>query len=181
MRSYHPRCPDMHLWQLIPWVWAGFSLGEGAVADFACDVVQQTQAVWKGEVRQAECEAMSTAFLRELNRIRRKRGLPRLRRDEALELRLTVPHNEWQRRRGDISHGRGAMSLSRRSHRAGFGNCALGECVASSSYDAPNFVSQYRGSPPHWEILMDRNFRFIAVSTLYDPESDTYYSAVNLR
>jgi len=29
--------------------------------------------------------------------------------------------------------------------------------------------------------LMDRDFRFIAVSTLYDAGSDTYYSAVNLR
>ena len=173
----------MHLWLLFPWVgaWAGFGIGFGNVAGYTGDGVPLTHCNGKGEVRQAECEAMSAAFFRELNQIRNGKGLKRLRRDEVMERRLTVPHNEWQRRRGDISHGRGTMSMSRRSKRAGFGKYALGECVASSSYDAPNFVSQYRGSPPHWALLMDRDFLFIAVSTLYDAGSGTYYSAVNLR
>ena len=124
---------------------------------------------------------MSDAFVRDLNRIRRRRGLPIFRKDEVMLRRLTEPHNRWQVRRGDISHGRGANTMSRRADRAGFGRSAMGECVAMSTYDQPDFVDQYRGSPPHWRILMDRHFTVIAVSTLYDPATGAYYSAVNVR
>ena len=96
----------MHLWLLFPWVgaWAGFGIGFGNVAGYTGDGVPFTHCNWKGEVRQAECEAMSAAFFRELNQIRNGKGLKRL-----------------------------------------------------------------------------RDFLFIAVSTLYDAGSGTYYSAVNLR
>lgn len=127
------------------------------------------------------CRAMSEAFIRDLNSIRRRKGLGELKEDPVMLALLTEPHNRWQLQRGDISHGHGARSMSRRADRAGFGRFAIGECVAMRSFDRPDFVAQYRGSPPHWKLLTDVDFRFIAVSTLYDPGSDTYYSAVNLR
>lgn len=129
------------------------------------------------------CWEMEKRFVKQLNEIRRSRGLGQFEYDHDMHALLTLPHNEWQVARGAISHGTGYNSFSNRTDRAGIG--WAGECCASNhtaDFGEPSkFLAQYKGSPPHWAILMDPGYVYIATSIIYDPEKDKFYSVVNVR
>lgn len=129
------------------------------------------------------CFEMEKRFVETLNEWRRNRGIHELEYDYDMDSLLTTPWNESQVRAGKISHGEGYNSLRNRSNRVGIRGC--GECCASNYRhdrgDVSEFFIQYKGSPPHWKILTDDEYNYIAVSVLYDQETNRYYSVVNVR
>ena len=129
------------------------------------------------------CWEMEKRFVNTLNEWRVNHGLNELEYDDDMESLLTVPWNEKQVQMGKISHGEGDNSFTSRSDWAGINTC--GECCASNHRsDVDNesqFFKQYQKSPPHWEILTDSKYNYISVSVLYDQETNTYYSVVNVR
>ena len=129
------------------------------------------------------CWEMEKRFVNTLNEWRRKHGIHELKYDYDMESLLTVPWNESQVRKGEISHGEGSASLRNRSNRVGIGG--VGECVAynyrSDMGEVSQFFIQYKNSKPHWKILTGTDYHYISVSVLYDQEKNRYYSTVNVR
>jgi len=129
------------------------------------------------------CWEMEKRFVNTLNEWRRNHGRNELEYDYDMQSLLTVPWNESQVQSGKISHGEGYNSLKNRSNRVGIRGC--GECCAfnhrSDIGEVSQFFIQYKESPPHWSILTDMDFNYIAVSVLYDQETNRYYSVVNVR
>ena len=129
------------------------------------------------------CWEMEKRFVNTLNEWRVNHGLNELEYDDDMESLLTVPWNEKQVQMGKIGHGEGNNSFTNRSDWAGINTC--GECCASNHRSDVNnesqFFKQYQKSPPHWEILTDSKYNYISVSVLYDQETSTYYSVVNVR
>ena len=129
------------------------------------------------------CWEMEKRFVNTLNEWRRNHGIHELKYDYDMESLLTVPWNESQVRKGEISHGEGSTSLRNRSNRVGIGG--VGECVAYNYRfdmgEVSQFFIQYNKSKPHWEILTSTDFHYISVSVLYDQEKNRYYSTVNVR
>ena len=129
------------------------------------------------------CLEMEKRFVNTLNEWRRNHGINELEYDYDMESLLTVPWNESQLQKGEISHGEGSTSLKYRSNRVGIRG--VGECVAynyrSDVGDISQFFNQYKNSAPHWSILTDPRMSFISVSVLYDQEKNRYYSTVNVR
>ena len=129
------------------------------------------------------CWEMEKRFVNTLNEWRRNHGLNELEYDYDMQSLLTVPWNESQVQAGKISHGEGYNSFKNRSNRAGIRGC--GECCAynyrSDMGEISQFFIQYKNSSPHWKILTDDDYNYIAVSVLYDQETNRYYSVVNVR
>ena len=129
------------------------------------------------------CWEMEKRFVNTLNEWRREHGLNELEYDYDMESLLTVPWNESQVQKGEISHGEDSTSLKNRSNRVGIGGC--GECCAynhrSDVNEVSQFFLQYKNSPPHWKILTDPRMNFISASVIYDQETNRYYSVVNVR
>jgi uncharacterized protein YkwD len=129
------------------------------------------------------CWEMEKRFVNTLNEWRRNHGLNELEYDYDMQSLLTVPWNESQVQAGKISHGEGYNSLRNRSNRVGIRGC--GECCAfnyrSDIGEVSQFFIQYKNSSPHWKILTSDDYNYIAVSVLYDQETNRYYSVVNVR
>ena len=129
------------------------------------------------------CWEMEKRFVSTLNEWRVTHELNELEYDDDMESLLTVPWNENQVKTGKVGHGEGEYSFTERSDWAGFETC--GECCASNHRSDVNnesqFFKQYQKSSPHWKILTDSKFNYISVSVLYDQETSTYYSVVNVR
>jgi uncharacterized protein YkwD len=140
------------------------------------------QPIFEGNV-DSLCWEMEKRFVETLNDWRRKHGIHELEYDHDMHDMLTLPHNEWQVSVGNISHGVGDNSLKSRSNRVGING--VGECCAynhrSDVGGVSQFFLQYKNSPPHWKILTDDSYHYIAVSVIYDQETNRYYSAVNVR
>ncbi len=129
------------------------------------------------------CWKMEKRFVDTLNEWRVNHGLNGLEYDDDMESLLTVPWNENQVKTGKVGHGEGYNSFTNRSDWAGFDTC--GECCGSNHRSDVNNVSQfflqYQKSPSHWKILTNSKYNYISVSVLYDRETNTYYSVVNVR
>ncbi len=135
------------------------------------------------EVIVVEVREMSQRLFNEINKHRRKLGVHLLVYDSNMEEMISSPWNQWQASNGKISHGSGDNSLHNRSERVGING--IGECCASNfegdTEDTCQFLEQYKGSPPHWNILMDDDYHYISVSTVYVEIGDIFYSVVNVR
>jgi uncharacterized protein YkwD len=129
------------------------------------------------------CWEMEKRFVETLNDWRREHGIDELEYDHDMHAMLTLPHNEWQVSVGYISHGKGSNSLKSRSARTNI--MSVGECCAynhrSDWGEMSQFFLQYRDSPPHWKILIDKKYNYISASVMYDQETNIYYSVVNVR
>lgn len=129
------------------------------------------------------CWEMEKRFVRTLNEWRTEHGIHKLEYDNDMYDGLTLPHNEWQLQSGLISHSENGMSMSQRAEAVGIRG--IGECCAynyrSDLGELSRFFLQYKDSPPHWKILTDEAYHYIAASVLYDQETNRYYSTVNVR
>lgn len=135
------------------------------------------------EVIAVEVREMSQRLFNEINKHRKRLGIHPLVYDSNMEEMISSPWNQWQASNGKISHGSGDNSSHNRSKRVGIGG--VGECCASNykgdTEDTCQFLEQYKGSPLHWNILMDDDYHYISVSTVYVEVGDIYYSVVNVR
>jgi uncharacterized protein YkwD len=135
------------------------------------------------EVIAVEVREMSQRLFNEINKHRKRLGIHTLVYDSNMEEMISSPWNQWQASNGKISHGSGDNSSHNRSKRVGIGG--VGECCASSykedTEETCQFLEQYKGSPLHWNILMDDDYHYISVSTVYVEIGDIYYSVVNVR
>jgi uncharacterized protein YkwD len=154
---------------------------KGNEVEVSCDNILPTP-VFTGNI-DSLCWEMEKRFVDTLNEWRVNHGLNKLEYDDDMESLLTVPWNENQVKTGKVGHGKGYNSFTNRSDRVGIGG--YGECCASNGRndkgDVSQFFIQYKESPPHWKILTDGKYNYISVSVLYDRETNTYYSVVNVR
>lgn len=129
------------------------------------------------------CWEMEKRFVRTLNEWRTEHGIHKLEYDNDMYDMLTLPHNEWQLQKGLISHSENGVSLGQRAGAVGISG--VGECCAynyqSDLGELSRFFLQYKNSPPHWSILIDKKYHYIAASVIYDQETNRYYSTVNVR
>lgn len=135
------------------------------------------------EVIAVEVREISQRLFNEINKHRIRLGVHPLVYDSNMQEMISSPWNQWQASNGKISHGSGDNSLHNRSKRVGISG--VGECCASNykgdTEDTCQFLEQYKGSPLHWNILMDDDYHYISVSTVYVEIGDIYYSVVNVR
>ena len=154
---------------------------KGNEVEVSCDNILPTP-VFTGNI-DSLCWEMEKRFVDTLNEWRVNHGLNKLKYDDDMESLLTVPWNENQVKTGKVGHGEGYNSFTNRIDWAGFDTC--GECCGSNHRSDVNNVSQfflqYQKSPSHWKILTNSKYNYISVSVLYDRETNTYYSVVNVR
>jgi len=154
---------------------------KGKEVTVPCDHVLPTP-VFTGNI-DSLCWEMEKRFVRTLNEWRTEHGIHKLEYDNDMYDELTLPHNEWQLQRGLISHSENGVSMSQRAGAVGIRG--VGECCAynyrSDLGELSRFFLQYKDSPPHWKILTDEAYHYIAASVLYDQETNRYYSTVNVR
>lgn len=135
------------------------------------------------EVIAVEVKEMSQRLFNEINKHRRRLGVHMLVYDSNMEEMISSPWNQWQASNGKISHGGGDNNLHNRSKRVGI--IGVGECCAYSSKgdseETCQFLELYKNSPPHWNILMDDDYHYISISTVYVEIGNMYYSVVNVR
>ena len=147
-----------------------------------CDGIILPTPVFTGNI-DSLCWEMEKRFVETLNDWRIRHGMNKLEYDHNMHAMLTLPHNEWQVSMENISHGVGANSLKSRSDRVNI--MTVGECCAynhrSDVGEVSSFFLQYKKSAPHWKILTDVKYNYISASVIYDPETNRYYSVVNVR
>ncbi|MDO8187031.1 CAP domain-containing protein [Conexibacter sp. JD483] len=103
------------------------------------------------------------AILAELNRIRARAGLPDVRRDERMS-RTAAAHSRDMGRRGYFAHGEWGSRVARASGSAH----AVGEVLGWMAHSSPRrearkMVRGWLDSPPHREVLLERDFRRVGL------------------
>lgn len=109
------------------------------------------------------------AVLKELNRIRARHDLPRVRIDGRMS-RVAAAHSRDMRRRGYFSHG----SWSARVARAAGSPSAVGEVLgwltrSTPRREAKGIVRGWLRSPAHRSVLLDDAFRRVGIGRAAGP------------
>lgn len=129
-------------------------------------------------VRAGVAANMESKILGWINDARQRRGIRELRVTDKLR-NLAGDRATQLARSGDLEHP-DCLSCLFNSRDISWDHC--GEVIAMTTYDwghdaARSIFESWRGSKPHWDLLMSRSFRRIGLGVAYRAQSDSTWGA----
>jgi uncharacterized protein YkwD len=121
---------------------------------------------------------MESKILGWINNARENRGLRPLRVTDKLR-HLAGDRATQLAKSGDLEHP-DCLSCLLNSWGISWDHC--GEVIAMTTYDwgrdaARSIFTSWRGSAPHWDLLMSRDFRRIGIGVAYRSQGDSTWAA----
>lgn len=129
-------------------------------------------------VRAGVAANMESKILNWINDARERRGIRALRTTDRLR-NLAGDRATQLARSGDLEHP-DCLSCLFNSRNISWDHC--GEVIAMTTYDwghdaARSIFESWRGSKPHWDLLMSRSFRRIGLGVAYRSQGDSTWGA----
>lgn len=129
-------------------------------------------------VRAGVAANMESKILGWINDARQRRGIRELRVTDKLR-NLAGDRATQLARSGDLEHP-DCLSCLFNSRDISWDHC--GEVIAMTTYDwghdaARSIFESWRGSKPHWDLLMSRSFRRIGLGVAYRAQGDSTWGA----